>query len=187
MTKLKFLNKVVLDTINFAHEDNDQSTLKAMGLEVEDARMVAELTPKERSEILNKGINLVNIQIDVVMLRGFIQKCHEQYMREQSSRDAILLGATREIMYQYAKMTFKQFTVIRRQLQIDVANNCRLSDDQTAILNQIIQHDIQSIGKDERFRVTLQYLINLSKHTELSIGSIYSHIGAVWGEKYDLR
>lgn len=187
MTTLKFLNKLMLETINCAHEENDQLTIKAMGVSLDDARMIAQLSSKERNEIFNKGINLINIQVDIVMLRTVIQKCHEQYMREQSSRDAILLGATREIMYQYAKMSFKQFSLIRHQLNIELANNYRLNDDQILVLNQIIQKDIQSIKNNERFRVTLQYLIDLSKNTELSIGSIYSHIVTVWGEKYDLR
>ena len=187
MTTLKFLKRLALDSIHIAHENNDQSTLKAMGVSVEDARMIAQLNAKERNEILEKDINVVSVQIDIMMLRALIEKCQEQYRREQLLRDAILLGATRDIMYEYAKMSFKQFALIRRQLNIEEANNSRLNDDQTMILNQIIQQDIQSIKSNERFRVTLQYLADLSKQTELPIGSIYSHISSVWGEKYDLR
>ena len=187
MTTLKFLNRLALDSIHIAHENNDQSTLKAMGVSVDDARMIAQLNAKERNEILEKDINVVSVQIDIMMLRALIEKCQEQYRREQSLRDAILLGATRDIMYLYAKMSYKQFTLMRRQLNIEIANNSRLNDDQTMILNQAIQQDIQSIKNNERFRVTLQYLTDLSKQTKLSIGSIYSHIGSVWGEKYDLR
>ena len=187
MTTLKFLNKLVLDSIHIAHESNDQPTLKAMGVSVDDARMVAELTAKERNEILEKDMNVVSVQVDIMMLRALIDKCQEQYRREQSLRDAILLGATRDIMYLYAKMSYKQFTLMRRQLNIEEANNSRLNDDQIMILNQVIQQDIQSIQNNERFRVTLQYLTDLSKHTKLPISSIYSHISSVWGEKYDLR
>ena len=186
MMILKLLNTIVLELINSAHETNDQLTLLSMGLNADDARRIAGLTPKERQYIIEKGINLVHTQVDMAALIESVQRCQEHQSYEQVARDAILLGATREIMHQYARMSGKQFSALRQQLGVEKAKSYRLDDDQIHTLTLAI-HGVVSEQKTEKYRVTLAYLVNLAKKTELPIGSIHAHLVTVWGEKYELR
>ena len=181
MIILNLLNKIVLELVNTLYENNDHSSLMALGLRPDDARIITEMTPKERLYILEKGINLVNTQIDMTALIESIHRCQERQSYEQVEHDAILLGATRHIMHQYAKMSAKQFTNLRSKLGVET-KSCRLNDDQIQMLTTVIESSFT-----QKHDITLGYLVDLAKKTGLPIGSIHSYLVTVWGEKHDLR
>lgn len=185
MSKLiQHINRIALDLIKTAYDNNDTATLELIGIKRDNLSILSDLSNEDCHFIVDKNINLMQITVDITTLAKIIAKQRKNQIQEQLIHDAILLGATSKIMRKYASISSNKFTSLRNSLggiSATKANN--IPEGQEVILFNTIKGLTEN--NNNKLRVTIPHLIDLSKQTNIPIGTIFKYISSHWENKYE--
>lgn len=185
---INLLNTLAFQIIKNAYTSRDIATLNSLGIDESALKTIGEMNSREFSFVLNHQINIVNTTIDVDLLKKCIERSKTINDQHTMIQEAVILGATREIMKTYAKISFKQFNEIKKQLAIHNQRTsfANLNDEQILLLDEAIKVFLKNNASDSRIKLRIFHLIDLAKTTNLPIKAILTHISEYWNHSYEL-
>ncbi len=168
----EMLNRLTIEYVYQAYCTNQLADCFKLGFLEREIKAVAGLTPEMRNHLT---MNFVQLDIDLPALRNFKKRYAQDENYQSQIETAIILGATRDMMRQYAKLAAEDFKNIRYRLGLTekVRQPSALNDHETQLVDSMLKElDVKALD--------LSQFIRISKQTEININRINAHIEQYW-------
>lgn len=183
MTALNLVNDIVISIVLNAIKNDNKDLLESFGLPSDSIESLKEIDKNVLVNLSNHNC-LIKVKINCEALKSLVQKTTTTILYNERIKEAILLGATRDIMHKYASLSQANFKRIRLELGMKQKRSITsLSYEDSNTLDEVIKEQIE--GRDQKVKVSLSILVDLSKKSDLPINAIYSHLIEFWSNKYD--
>lgn len=183
MTTLNLVNDIVISIVLNAIKNDNKDLLESFGLPSDSIESLKEIDKNVLVNLPSRAC-LITVNVNCDALNSLVQKTKTTILYNEHIKEAILLGATRDIMHKYASLSQANFQCIRLELGMKQKRyGTSLSFEDSNILDRIIKEETD--GKDQKIKVSLSILVDLSKKSDLPINAIYSHLIEFWANKYE--
>lgn len=176
---ITLLNKLTLESVKLAYSNQDNMTLQCLGLTSNDAKLLSELSLQELDFVGKSGINCIQVRIDSASIHDVVSQYRRRNAYDIIIHNAIILGASYEVMHKFTTLSRKQYTELRKNHRVESTRASQLTEKEIVALANIIEQQLNN-----KASVKLLDLIEIANKSQYEIVTIYAELKDNWGHKY---
>lgn len=178
------IEKMIFVLILDAVKSEDHSVLDELSISGDQVDLLKRVDKNLLFNNLDKVGSFISISVNEDAIKSLLDKTLATENYGAYIKEAILLGATHEILYKYASISSSDFSRIRTELGLKRKRSATtISIEESDRLDKVIA---SVIGEQLKTKLSLAILVSLSKLSDIPINAIYIYLIEYWSNRIDI-
>lgn len=178
------IEKMVFVLILDAVKNEDQAILDELSISGDQVDLLKRVDKNLLFNNLDKVGSILSIGINEEAVKALLDKTLAAENYVAYIKEAILLGATHEILYKYASISSADFSKLRTELGLKRKRSATtISVEEADRLDKVIASVIK---EQHKVKLSLTILVSLSKLSDIPINAIYIYLIEYWSNRIDI-